>query len=182
MAEPLLSVREIEASDIERLIDYWLTADPDYLVGLGVDLAKMPSREQWRGMLSRQLDLPYREKPAYCIIWELDGEPVGHSNLNPVRYGEDANMHLHLWRGASRQKGLGTAFVRLTLPFYFHNFELQRLYCEPYALNPAPNRTMEKLGFEFVRTYTTVPGSINFEQPVNRWVLERAQFLALSPG
>jgi hypothetical protein len=38
-------------------------------------------------------------------------------------------------------------------------------------LNPAPHKALEKLGFEFEKEYITVPGSINFEQPVKRWGL-----------
>jgi hypothetical protein len=50
------------------------------------------------------------------------------------------------------------------------------LYCEPYALNPAPNKTLEKLGFKFLKTYTTIPGWINFEQEVNLWELKNNIF------
>jgi RimJ/RimL family protein N-acetyltransferase len=51
----------------------------------------------------------------------------------------------------------------------------KRLYCEPYANNVAPNRVLEKAGFEFVKTDRTVPGPINFEQDVNCWHMSRAK-------
>ena len=38
-----LSVREIQEQDIPLLVAYWTTAEPDFLKGMGVDLAKMPS-------------------------------------------------------------------------------------------------------------------------------------------
>ena len=44
---------------------------------------------------------------------------------------------------------------------------LENLYCEPYALNLAPNGTLLKLGFKLVKQYETTPGSINFYQKVN---------------
>lgn len=76
--------------------------------------------------------------------------------------------------GCSKQKkGLGEQFIRLCLPVYFRNFNLQTLYCEPYALNPAPHKVIERTGFVFEKEYITVPGSINFEQPVKRWVMTR---------
>ena len=39
---------------------------------------------------------------------------------------------------------------------------------------------MEKLGFEFIKEYITVPGFINFEQPVKRWELTLQKFRQLN--
>lgn len=80
-------------------------------------------------------------------------------------------MHLHLWNTNTRQKGIGTKLVKKSLPFFFNNLKLQTLYCEPYVLNIAPNKTLEKVGFKFDKKYITTPGSINFEQEVNRWFM-----------
>lgn len=181
-ATPTLSVRELRASDLDRLIAYWTTAEPDFLTGMGVDLAKMPSREQWMEMLSRQLTQTFEEKQSYAIIWLLDGQPVGHSNVGKIEFGVQAYMHLHLWRSDLRQQGIGADLVRLTLPWYFENLQLQTLFCEPYAHNPAPNRTLQKVGFEFVKTYTGIPGWLNFEQEVNVWELTREQFEKMAHG
>jgi ribosomal-protein-alanine N-acetyltransferase len=180
MSPPKLNVREIQLGDIPLIADYWSTSDPDFLEGMGVDLAKLPSSEAFTQMLTHQIQLPITEKQSYALIWEIDGKPSGHSNVNQIRFGVEAFMHLHLWQGASRQRGLGEQLVRLSLPFYFERLQLLRLFCEPYALNPAPNKTLPKLGFELVKRYTTIPGSINTEQEVNRWVLKRGRYLALS--
>ena len=72
-----------------------------------------------------------------------------------------------------KASGLGTEFVRRSAAFYFERFNLQKLVCEPWAENPAPNRVLEKLGFAFVRRYRTIPGVIAFEQEVNRYELRR---------
>ena len=81
MRSPLLSVREIQQSDIEPLSDYWFKSSPGFLIAMGVDLSKMPTREEWEEMLNEQLRQSYEEKKSYCIIWLLDDEPVGHSNV-----------------------------------------------------------------------------------------------------
>lgn len=179
MENAALSVREIRESDIEPISNYWFGADDAFLVGMGVDLAKMPAREDWERMLATQLAQSYEEKQSYCTIWEIDGEAAGHSNINRIVFGEEAFMHLHLWNAGVRKQGMGAELVRMSLPFFFENMRLQRLFCEPYALNPAPNRTLEKVGFSFVRSYTTTPGFINFEQPVNRWELSRDTYLKI---
>lgn len=106
----------------------------------------------------------------------MDGQAIGHTNVNAIEFGQQAKMHLHLWQSGYRKQNMGTKLVRLSLPFYFERLQLQTLLCEPYALNPAPNKTLKKVGFEFIKKYRTIPGSINFEQEVNQWALTRAQY------
>ncbi|MDB5197629.1 MAG: hypothetical protein JWP88_2000 [Flaviaesturariibacter sp.] len=175
MRPEVLAVRPLQESDIDRIADYWLNAEPSFMQGMGVDLNKLPARPEWRAMLEEQISKPLPEKKSYCLIWLVDGDPVGHSNINKIIPGVEAYMHLHLWSSASRSKGLGVPLVKRTLPHFFQAYDLKRLYCEPYALNPAPNKTLEKLGFELVDSYTTTPGWINFEQPVNLWCLTHKQ-------
>lgn len=164
-----VSVRELQKSDIAEITHYWYTAEPAYLSGMGVDLSKIPKREDFENMLSIQLENAYEEKQSYCMIWLFENKPIGYSNINKIIFGEEAFMHLHLWEQSSRQKGLGTLLVQKTIPYFFENFQLCTLYCEPYALNPAPNKTLVKAGFSFVKQYLTTPGFLNFEQEVNLW-------------
>lgn len=171
-----LSVRELQQSDIEHIVQYWLGSDNAFLESMGVDVLKMPVREEWINMLTQQLHQSYNEKQSYCMVWLVDDVPVGHSNVNKIIFGQEAYMHLHLWNAPVRQKGMGAAFVKMCLPYFFNNLQLQTLYCEPYALNPAPNKTLEKVGFEFVKKYTTVPGWLNFEQEVNLWKMSNGSF------
>jgi RimJ/RimL family protein N-acetyltransferase len=176
MDQPLPSVREIQETDIELLTQYWLSADPAFLTYMGVDLNKMPSKEVWIKMLSEQLAQPYPGKKSYCIIWLFDNKPIGHCNVNKIKFGNEAYMHLHMWNSDLRKKGMGTELVKMSLPYFFKNLKLKTIYCEPYALNPAPNQTLEKAGFAFVKEFTTIPGFLNFEQPVKHWALTYEQF------
>lgn len=171
MTEYILSVREIQESDIELITRYWLRADDQYLQGMGVDLSKIPTEPEWKAMLLKQIQTPIEQKQSYCMIWLVNGQPIGHSNVNKIIFGQEAYMHLHIWEPAIRNKGYGSRFIEMTVPHFFNNLQLKTLYCGPYALNPAPNHTLAKAGFTFVKEYTTVPGSINFEQPVKLWAL-----------
>jgi len=166
-----LSVREIQEDDIPLITNYWMSADNIFLEGMGVDVSKMPTKEFWQEMLEKQLSQSYNEKQSYATIWLADDGPIGHCNINKIVFGEEAYMHLHLWHTDIRQKGIGAELVKLSLPYFFENCALKMLYCEPYALNLAPNKTLEKLGFTFEKEYTTTPGFLNFEQPVIRWHL-----------
>ena len=175
----MLSVREIRKDDIDPITRYWLGADSLFLKGMGVDTGKMPERDEWRKMLLEQLNESIKEKKSYCIIWLVDNKPVGHSNVNKIISGEEACMHLHIWNDDVRKKGFGTSFIKMTLPWFFEKLKLKKIYCEPYALNPAPNKTLEKAGFEFVKEYITTPGWLNFEQPVNLWEMSYERFIKL---
>jgi RimJ/RimL family protein N-acetyltransferase len=165
----MLSVREMQISDIPFFIQYWCNADDAYLQSMGVDVTKMPAPEKLSGMLMEQLNTPVEHKTSYCIVWESNGRAIGHSNTNPTTYGQEAKMHLHLWSSAERKKSMGTELLKMTLPYYFENLKLKTLWCEPYALNVAPNKTLEKAGFSFVKEYITIPSLFCFEQPVKLW-------------
>jgi len=172
-----IEVRELESRDIELLADYWMLSDPNHLEAMGVDLSKIPLREDLVTNLRSQLDYSVEKKQSYALIWELNGKQIGHTNVNQIVFGKQAYMHLHLWNSAKRQKGLGVVLVQKSLPYFFEQLNLKTLYCEPYTLNPAPNKILEKMGFEFVKTHVTVPGTLNFEQEVNLWKLTRERYL-----
>ncbi len=174
-----LTVRTIEERDIPLIVDYWLKSDPDFLVSMGVDLDKLPSGRELTEMLKSQIDSPLKEKKSYALIWEEYNQPIGHCNVNQIVYGQQAHMHLHIWHKKLRQKGIGQKLVRLSLPFFFEDLELKVVYCEPYALNPAPNKTLKRVGFSFIKTYRTIPGSLNFEQEVNQWKLSEENYKKL---
>ena len=168
-------IREFVESDVEKIVNYFLDAESDFLKGMGADKSKLPNRKKWIKNLQSELAKPYREKDYYYIIWLLDGNPVGHSNVNHINFGESATMHLHLWKNRMRKSGLGLEFLKETIPLYFEKLELKKMICEPYSENIAPNRALKKIGFDLIRTYETIPGPINFKQKVNRYELTKEQ-------
>ncbi len=175
----MLSITELEEKYIDGIVQYWLYNEEEHLVKMGVDLNKLPEENKLRKMLSQQVALPYSEKKSLCMIWLLDGQAIGHCNVNQIIFGQSAFMHLHLWSAPNRKKGMGSQLVQLSIPYFFKYLELKELFCEPYALNPAPNKTLAKLGFQFIKKHVTIPGSLNFEQEVNRWKLDRKNEIEL---
>ena len=93
--------------------------------------------------------------------------------MNQIEYGKQAFMHLHLWNPELRTKGNGRQLLKKSIRLFFDKLKLDKLYCESYAFNLAPNRILPKVGFTFVKKYRCTPGSINFEQEVNRWVMKK---------
>ncbi len=167
------SIRPIQIEDLESLANYWLNSSDEHMIGMGVDLSKLPSKPELTSMLGSQIGIALEHKRSYALIWLLDDIPVGHCNVNQIEYGKQAFMHLHLWQNDARKKGLGAEFVKLSIPHFFKDLKLQQLFCEPYALNPAPNKTLKKVGFTFVKEHICIPGYLNFEQPVKRWVFNK---------
>jgi len=163
---PFSSVR-----DYERVVDYFLTANEAFLRGLGVDLSKLPDRESWIRRLSADLERDDQEKEAFFLAWIFNGESVGHSNINNIKFAEEAYLHLHLWNPDLRKAGLGTEFLKRSAQTFIDRFLLKRLVCEPWSENPAPNQALLKTGFKFIRKYRTVPSPITSEQEVNRYEL-----------
>jgi len=168
-----LSVREMIGNDIENIVDYFIEADVDFLKVMGADKNKLPERKAWIKKLKTEFEKPYNEKEFYYIVWLINGQPVGHSNINNISFGKSATMHLHLWNGNNRKKGLGVKFLNMSTPYYFEHFKLEKLVCEPRAENAAPNKALQKAGFYLIRTYKTTPGWINFHQTVNRYELTK---------
>ena len=171
-----LHVREMTDGDVPRVVDYFVKATPEFLRGMGADHSLLPDRDVWINKIEGELLLPYSQKTIYYTIWEMDGKPIGHCNINQIVYGKQANMHLHMWSADNRKAGLGRQLVRMSIPYFFSKFELDQLLCEPYALNPAPARTLPALGFVFEREYQTTPGIICFPQNVRRYTLSREKW------
>jgi RimJ/RimL family protein N-acetyltransferase len=157
--------------DYECMVEYFLAADDTFLRGMGVDPNNLPARDAWLSKLLPDLQRDDREKETYYLAWVYEGEPVGHSNINKIKFAEEAYMHLHMWRPELRGAGLGTEFLKQSAHMFIEKFRLKRLLCEPWVENTAPNRALVKAGFRFVRTYRTVPGPISPEQDVNRYEL-----------
>jgi RimJ/RimL family protein N-acetyltransferase len=159
-------------ADYGRMIDYFLQADKNFLIDMGVDPGKLPSRNDWLRRLLPDLERPDCEKQTYFLSWLHNGVAIGHSNVSKIRYGEEAYIHLHIWVPECRRVGMGTEFLRQSANTFIRKFALKSLYSEPYAENPAPNRALSKLGFRFIKRYWTVPGFVNFDQEVNQYVTQ----------
>jgi RimJ/RimL family protein N-acetyltransferase len=163
------------------MIDYFREGSDEQLARMGVDRAKLPARADWFERVWRDHELPETDprRDRFFLAWLLGDEVVGHSSINQITWGQQANAHLHLWRADLRRNGIGGEFFRQSITFYFQRFHLELIIVEPYAENPAPNRVLEKLGFTFVARYRTVPGPVNFEQDVNRYEVDRATWASL---
>lgn len=169
----MLLVRQMAPSEVDLIIDYFHNSTPEHLETMGVDPSRLPRPSVWREGFKHEFELPMERRSRLFVIWLADDRPVGFSTSDKIVFGARANMHLHVVEPENRNRGIGAACVRWTVDIYFEVLRLKQLFCEPNAFNVAPNRTLQKAGFRYVKTYMTVPGALNFHQPVTRWVMER---------
>jgi RimJ/RimL family protein N-acetyltransferase len=168
-----LTVREMTGSEVDVILEYFLKSTPEHLELLGVDPSRLPNTESWRERWRREAALPIDQRAVVLVIWLSDGRPIGFSTADKIAHGEQANMHLHIVDPQRRNQGVGVECVRRSADIYFGRLKLKRLFCEPNAFNVAPNRTLQKAGFKYLKTHMTVPGPLNYHQAVTRWVMER---------
>jgi len=112
------------------MLDYFYMADDPFLRGMGVDRLKLPERNKWLDALLVDHEKPDAERDRFYLVWIFRGQRVGHSSINKIVPGDEAFIHLHLWKSQLRRGGLGTEFVRRSASFYFKRFNLQKLVCE----------------------------------------------------
>jgi RimJ/RimL family protein N-acetyltransferase len=172
-----LSVREMAESEVDLIIDYFHGSTLDHLELIGVDPVLLPQREAWRAYYALVFQQPLEQRETLLLTWLDDERPVGFSTADKIAFGDQAHMHLHVTAPSDRRRGLGVEAVRRSVDLYFERLRLKRLFCEPHAFNAAPNRTLRSAGFRYLKTHVTVPGPLNFRQPVARWVISRPEKL-----
>lgn len=167
-----LLVRPMDVEDLDVRIRYFQEATDEHLRLIGVDRTKLGTLEAWRASFEEDYARPVAQRTDYGLIWEADGETIGFSTADRIAFGDRAYMHLHLLRVEHRRKGYGSELVRRSARTYVELFQLAHLYCEPHALNVAPNRTLQAAGFKYVSTQWATPAPLNVEQVTNLWVFE----------
>lgn len=82
-----ISVRPLGLDEIDLRIEYFHSATDDFLRHLGVDRARLPAPQEWRAWYRDDYARPIEERQSYAVGWELDGEVVGLSSVDPFSFG-----------------------------------------------------------------------------------------------
>ncbi|VXC00341.1 GNAT family N-acetyltransferase [Citricoccus sp. K5] len=89
------------------------------------------------------------------IVWVIEeiatGRVVGESVLNDLD-GGNLSCGFRIWISGSRDRGLGSEAVDMTLRHAFEDQGLHRVSLEVYAFNPRARHVYEKAGFSLEGT------------------------------
>jgi len=56
----ILTVREMVFDDIPNIVNYFLSANSEYLKGMGADKSKLPKRDDWINKLKFEYEQDYQ--------------------------------------------------------------------------------------------------------------------------
>ena len=90
------------------------------------------------------------EQPTTNFCIEVDGAAAGGIGIRLVHDVHRHTAEVGYWLGEELWgRGIVTEAVAAFTDFCFQNFQLRRVYAEPFANNPASARVLEKAGFIF---------------------------------
>ena len=84
-----ITIKDLDRSNLESVLDYWLLSSKDHLLSMGVDLNKIPTRDSLYKMIGSQIELQDDEKQSLALVAYLDNKPIGHCNVNRIKIGEE---------------------------------------------------------------------------------------------
>jgi hypothetical protein len=147
-----IGIREVKAEDARWINRYWAESTDADLKRLGETQRPDPQEniEFLEHFCSNRLSP--REAQEAILVWTLDGTSIGYQSLKEIRFGKDAQTHLHLAVESLRGKGLGAPLFCLSALKFIKDFELKELYCQPKFDNPMPNGMLRRVGFPFLGT------------------------------
>jgi RimJ/RimL family protein N-acetyltransferase len=139
----LSAIRDLVPSDIESIVQYWFTSGDEFLDFMGIDLARLGTKEESRQRFLRAIPTgnPDQETLAFAIT--VDDAFAGYTLLN--RYAQDTNYsHWHITNPALRGAGLSSALYPHRIRTYFEAAPINRLTHQTRTRNIAVNRMLDK--------------------------------------
>jgi RimJ/RimL family protein N-acetyltransferase len=177
----VLTVRDLQAGDVPTIVDYWHESDPGYLASLGVDIAKLASREATGALFSSSLAAtPGRPGTRATLVGVTSDGIVAYTNLN-FRTEREAVAHVHtLLRDVRTRAAVMMVFPQV-VRLYFELFpELDRVVFETSPENRAINRVLQGIGLRPRRMHLERPDGMARVGEFNVYELARDQLPRLA--
>jgi hypothetical protein len=142
-ASGLAGLRDLTASDLPAIADYWLLSPDEYLVAMGVDRQRLGSAEDIHKRFFNAIRTGQPVQPSIALAITLDEGLVGYTLLN--RYSAEVNYsHWHIIVPNLRAKGLSTALYPGRLKAYFDLTHISQLIHQTRTSNIGVNRMLDK--------------------------------------
>ena len=104
---------------------------------------RLKDAEKWLFLTKK-----FRHKLTQHFAIESNGELVGSIGLTRKANIYRKNVEIGYFIGKKYWgQGIATIAIRMIVDYIFENFDIERIYAEPYAQNMASRRVLEKNGF-----------------------------------
>ena len=142
-AHGIAGLRDLTATDLPTIVDYWLLSTAEYLDFMGVDRELLGSSEEIHGRFAKAIRTGDPNQSAISLGITLNERLVGYTLLN--RYSEDVNYsHWHIIDSNLRRRGLSTALYPFRIKAYFDVAPISRLIHQTRTRNFGVNRMLDK--------------------------------------
>jgi RimJ/RimL family protein N-acetyltransferase len=142
-AHGIAGLRDLTATDLPTIVDYWVLSKAEYLDFMGVDRELLGSSEDIRRRFVKAIRTGDPNQSAIALGITLNERLVGYTLLN--RYSEDVNYsHWHIIDSHLRGKGLSTALYPFRIKAYFDVAPISRLIHQTRTRNLGVNRMLDK--------------------------------------
>lgn len=137
------SLRDIAASDIPAIVDYWFAMPEESLTFMGIDRQRLGSHNEIHRRFSNAIRTGDANQRNVALGIALEDRLVGYTLLN--RYSAEVNYsHWHIIVPALRAKGLSTALYPHRIKAYFEFAPIAQLIHQTRTRNLGVNRMLDK--------------------------------------
>lgn len=164
-----LAIRELQPNDAYLINKYWEETTDEDLARMGE--VRRPDPKGTIEFINEYCAkrLPPSRSEEEIVIWMCENNPIGYCTLKQIKYGDEAQIHIHMWERTLRGKGLGSILFCLSAKKYIGDFQLKNLYCQPKHDNAMPNGMLKRVGFEFL-------GTVDWTHPRNGSVIRQNRY------
>lgn len=139
----MAGIRDLTPEDIPAISDYWLFSPEEFLNAMGIDRARLGSREDIHRRFSSAVRDGSVAKPSMAFAITLDERLVGYTLLN--RYSSEVNYsHWHIIEPQSRGCHISTSLYPSRIKIYFELAPISRLIHQTRTRNVGVNHMLDK--------------------------------------
>jgi RimJ/RimL family protein N-acetyltransferase len=137
------ALRDLTPEDIRAIADYWLLSPDEFLNAMGIDRARLGSREDIHRRFSSAIRTGSAAHASLALAITLDERFIGYTLLN--QYSGEANYsHWHIIDAHLRGCGISTALYPHRIKTYFDLAPVSRLIHQTRTRNVGVNRMLDK--------------------------------------
>jgi hypothetical protein len=137
------ALKDLTRADIPAIADYWLLSPDEFLNAMGIDRARLGSREDIHRRFSSAIRAGSAAQASIALAITLDERFIGYTLLN--RYSAEVNYsHWHIIDAHLRGCGISTALYPHRIKAYFDLAPISRLIHQTRTRNVGVNRMLDK--------------------------------------